>query len=202
MHLPIKRLTPGAAVAAIMASLSGCAAPHPMAPTVMALPAEGEDFALFQQHDITCRQYGAAQVGGTTPSAAAGHTALTDAAVGTGLGAAAGAAIGSASGHAGTGAAIGAGAGLLGGGLVGAASGRKAADSVQRSYDMFYSQCMIANGDRIPEPKPTTTVVYQAVPAYAPRVVYAPPPPVVYSPPPAVVYAPPPAPVVVVPPPR
>ena len=154
--------------------LTGCASQGPTAPGVMALPAHGESFALFQQHDATCRQYASAQTRGLTPGQGAAKSGLGGAAIGTGLGAAVGALLGSASGHAGTGAAIGAGTGLLAGGLVGSAHGKQAAGSIQQQYDMSYSQCMIANGEQI-------------VPPAAP-VVYAPPPPVVYAP--APVYLP------------
>jgi hypothetical protein len=47
------------------ACVAGCAMPGPTAPTVMALPAKGESFALFQQHDATCHAYAAAQARGT-----------------------------------------------------------------------------------------------------------------------------------------
>ncbi len=170
---------------AIGLSLTGCAR-RPTAPTVMALPKPGESFAVFQQHDITCRTYASAQTGGQSPGQAAAQSGMTGAAVGTGLGAASGALLGSVSGHMGAGAAIGAGAGLLGGSLMGAASGQHAASSVQNQYNASYTQCMLANGEMIAPPA-------------APAVVYtAPPPAVVYAPAPVYV-APPPAAYVVVP---
>lgn len=156
-------------------TLAGCAASVPVSPTVMALPPPGEDFAVFQQHEQTCRHYASAQTGGETPGQAASKSGLGGAVVGTGLGAAAGALLGSASGHVGSGAAIGAGSGLLVGGLLGSARGKEAAAAVQHQYDMSYEQCMVANGERIAAPvRP---------------VVYA-PPPVIYAPPPVYVPAP------------
>lgn len=153
---------------------AGCAStPRPLSPTVMALPAGGESFALFQQHDAVCRQFAAER----TDTAPPGPVAARGAAVGAGVGAATGALIGTASGHAGGGAALGAGVGLMAGLLHGSARGGARAAAAQRTYDMSYSQCMVANGERI------------QAPAVA-RVIYAPPPrtivvyPSPYPPPP------------------
>lgn len=170
-------------VPAIGLTLMGCAAPGPAAPTVMALPAKGESFALFTQHDATCRQYAAAQTGGRSPGQAAAKSGVGGAAMGAGIGAAAGALLGSASGHAGNGAAIGAGTGLLAGTLAGSAHGRQAAAALQNQYNVSYTQCMVANGEVIAPPQ-------------APRVVYVPPPParVVYVPAPVYAVPPPPPP--------
>lgn len=151
--------------------LAGCAARVPAGPTVTALPAPGESFAVFQQHDASCQQYAAGHTG-VSPGQAGVRRAVTGAAVGTGLGAAAGALFGSVSGHAGAGAAIGAGAGLLSGTLLGSAAGRNTAAAVQNRYNIAYTQCMAANGERVPSPTPRP-VVY-AVPPSA--VVYLPPP--------------------------
>jgi hypothetical protein len=114
-------------------TLGGCATQRITAPTVTALPAEGEDFAVFQQHDTTCRQYAASQTGGKSPGQAAAQNGAAGAAVGAGVGAATGALLGSASGHAGNGAAIGAGSGLLLGTVMGSASGRRAAQQYSAS---------------------------------------------------------------------
>jgi len=152
-------------------TLAGCAARIPPGPTVTALPAPGESFASFQQKDASCQQYAGGQVG-ASPGRAGAHRALAGAVVGTGLGAAAGALFGSVSGHAGAGAAIGAGAGLLSGTLLGSAA-------VRNRYNIAYTQCMDAKGERVAWPAPRP-------------VVYAvPPPPVVYVP--APVYPAPPA---------
>ncbi len=185
--LPEHRL--GAAAIAIGFTLSGCATPRPTGPTVMALPAQGEGFEVFQQHDITCRSYAAEQSGGKAPEQAAARNAVGGAVVGAGVGAAAGALIGSASGHAGNGAAIGAGSGLLAGTLLGSRSGRKAATSIQHQYNMAYTQCMVANGDRISQPALRTRMVYRPAAPPAPAVIYA-PAPVYVAPPPPVYVAP------------
>ena len=151
-------------------ALTGCVAQGPATPSMLALPAPGESFPLFQQHDATCRAYASAQVGGETPGQANARSTAGGALLGTGIGAAAGALLGSASGHAGGGAAIGAGTGLLAGGLLGSAHGRDAAGSLQARYDQGYTQCMVANGERIAAP---------AAPVYAVEIA---PPPVVYVP--------------------
>lgn len=163
-------------------ALSGCAQPGPATPSVLAVPARGENFALFQQHETTCRQYAAAQTGGQTPGQAAAKSGLGGAVLGTGLGAAAGALLGSASGHAGTGAAIGAGSGLLAGSLLGSKHGQEAAASTQNRYDMSYEQCMIASGEQIVPPSPRVVYaasppIYVARPVYVPAPVYVMPPP-------------------------
>jgi hypothetical protein len=167
------RLTLIACAAAL--PLAGCAStPRQMSPTVMALPAPGEGFVLFQQHDAVCRQFATDRA----RSAPSGHAAASGAAVGAGVGAATGALIGTASGHAGNGAAVGAGVGLVAGLLHGSARAGARAAATQRVYDMSYTQCMVANGERIQPP------------AVA-RVTYAPPPralvvyPMPYPPPPA-----------------
>jgi len=183
MRLPSSTRRRAIAVACIVGfALMGCAAPRPIGPTVMALPPKGENFATFQQHDSSCQQYAASQIGGQSPGQAAERRGIAGAALGTGIGAAAGALLGSASGHAGGGAAIGAGTGLLAGTLLGSAHGRGAAASLQERYNVSYTQCMVANGEHIAPPAVPRPVAY----------VVPPPPPVVYVP--APVYPPPPGP--------
>ena len=173
--------------AALALALTGCATQRarPVGPTVMALPALGESFAVFQQHDTTCRQYASAQLDAGSPNRAAADGTVAAAAAGAGVGAAAGALLGSASGHAGAGAAVGAGTGLLAGTLLGSAHRSAAARSLQGRYDMFYTQCMIANGDRISAPAVRwVRVVPYPEPVYVPGAVYIAPPPA-YAPLPA-----------------
>lgn len=184
MHPPFPKpagLLP-AGIAACALALGGCitAPPPRFSPTVLALPANGESFAAFQQHDQLCRQFAAARVSAASPGEVAANRAAAGAAVGAGAGAAAGALIGSASGRVGNGAAVGAGAGLLLGLLSGSAHGRAQAAAVQQSYDMSYTQCMVANGERVQQPA-AAPVVY-AVPARAvvvpaPYILPLPPPP-------------------------
>lgn len=175
-----------AGLAAAVLSVGGCAtAPRPISPTVMALPASDESFAVFQQHDGTCRQFAAQRVVAAPP----GQVAVNRAVAGAGVGAAAGALIGSASGHPGRGAAIGAGTGLLAGVFAGSARGRARAAAIQQSYDMAYTQCMVANGERVEGPAyprviyavPAQAIIAPAAPHAAP---YPPPPPPPDPPPP------------------
>ncbi|HXY98871.1 MAG TPA: glycine zipper family protein [Stellaceae bacterium] len=143
---PVKKV---AALAGMLA-LGACAVAPPPGPSVMALPAQGKDFATFQQDDATCRQYASAQTGGTTPGQAANNSEATSAALGTVLGAAAGAAIGAAAGNPAAGAAIGAGSGLFLGGATGLGAAGYSAAAVQQQYDMSYIQCMSAKGESVP----------------------------------------------------
>src|SRR3569833_96048 len=161
-------------------ALIGCSASGPMSPTVMALPAKGENFDLFQQHEATCRQYATTQTGGQSAGQQADRNTVASAVVGTGVGAAAGALFGSVTGHAGNGAAIGAGTGLLAGSLTGASRGRQAAASLQEQYNISYTQCMTAKGEDVQPPTPRRTVYIPPPPpriVYAPVAVYGPPPP-------------------------
>jgi hypothetical protein len=162
-------------------ALSGCVTQRVTSPTVMALPAAGENFAVFQQHDTTCRQYASSQTGGKTPGQAAAQNGAAGAVIGTGVGAAAGALLGSVTGRAGNGAAIGAGSGLLMGTVMGSASGRNAATAIQHQYNMNYTQCMVASGERIAPPPPPPTVLYPVV--APPRVIYVPSPAYALPPP-------------------
>lgn len=155
-------------------TLGAHASEPPLAPTVVMVPRAGETYAAFQQHDLACRTYA------FNASSAAGvqQRPGASAAIGAGVGAAAGALIGSASGHASNGAAIGAGTGLL----IGAVSGQQNASKIraaeQQQYDTVYTQCMVANGERVPAPPPVVVA--------PPRVIYvAPSPP---TPPPVIVY--------------
>jgi len=159
--MPLHPLIAGALVTAIGIASSGCTTPRVTGPNFLALPANGESFEEFQQHDVTCRQYAAAQTDGQSLGQAPA-SGITGAAAGTGIGAAAGALLGSASGHAGAGAAIGAGTGLLAGSLLGDISGGKSAESTQSHYDASYTQCMIAKGERIQTPSPPSPqVIYR-----------------------------------------
>lgn len=176
---------PATLLALASLALTACASisrqPRPLSPTVLALPARGESFATFQQHDTTCRQYASNRVGVGSPGSTAAKSAVQGATAGAAVGAAAGALIGAASGQAGHGAEAGAGTGLLAGILMGGVRGRARAAAVQRSYDMAYTQCMIANGDRIEGPR-APRVIYAVpagevvVPAYPPLPPYPPPP--------------------------
>jgi uncharacterized protein YcfJ len=160
------------AIAAVL--LSGCAS-VPTGPSVMVMPGSGKSFEQFQEDDAVCRQW-ASQSVGTSPNKAATESTVTGAVIGTVVGAAAGAAIGAAAGNPALGAAAGAGAGLLGGTAIGASEGSASGGSVQRRYDVAYTQCMYAKGNQVP-----MRGAPRSRPAYATPAPPPPPPP----PPPA-----------------
>lgn len=145
--------------------LGGCVV-LPTAPSVAALPGSRTGFEQFRVDDDACRNFAYAAVGGAGQVAM--NNAAANAAVGTALGAAAGAIIGSATGQAGAGAAIGAGTGLLFGSVAGADYAGYSSYQLQQRYDVSYSQCMYARGNRVP-----AQFVYRGPPRrYAPG--YAP----------------------------
>lgn len=159
-----------AAILGLGLALSACASAAPLAPTVVMLPRAGETYAVFQQHDLACRTY--ASNGSGFAETQQRQTQAASTVAGAGVGAAAGALIGSASGHAGNGAAIGAGTGLLVGTISGQQNAARNRVAGQQHYDAVYTQCMVANGERLPSPAPMML-------APPPHVIYVPPPPVI-----------------------
>lgn len=125
-------------------ALAGCVS-MPTGPSMMALPGTGKTFDQFRFDDSECRQYSYAQIGGNTPERAAADSGVKSAAVGTLIGAAAGAAI-----NGGQGAAVGAGVGLAGGALAGTGAAEQSGSTLQRRYDIAYTQCMYSKGHRVP----------------------------------------------------
>ena len=77
-------------------AISACTVAPPQGPSVMALPAQGKPFEVFQRDDMNCRGYASQQIGGSVAQAS-NNAAVGSAAVGTALGVAAGAALGSVS---------------------------------------------------------------------------------------------------------
>jgi hypothetical protein len=144
---------------------AGCAVVPPSAPTVMALPKQGEDFGQFRAHDASCRDYASSQIGYGAGADQATRDAVGSAAVGTAVGAAAGAALGSLSGNVGAGAAVGAAGGLLAGSAVGANRAQYSAGQLQYMYDSGYTQCMVAHGYTV-QNRPRPVVAYPAYPPY------------------------------------
>lgn len=188
-------------VAIFPLGLAACAVPPPSGPSVMALPADGKNFAVFQQEDMACRNYAYQMSGGQQQANAGTDRAVGSAVVGTALGAAAGAALGSLSGQMGAGAAIGGTAGLLVGGAAGAGNAQASYAGQQQQYDVTYTQCMYAKGNTVQSAPATGYAAgypgygtYSGYPGYAPTYPgyptgypgYAPgyyaPPAVVYSP--------------------
>ena len=178
-------------VAVVLAGtlLSGCATiPH--GPSVMVLPGSSKSFEQFQADDAVCRQWASDQVG-TTANKASTESTVGGAVIGTVVGAAAGAALGAAAGNPAIGAAAGAGVGLLGGTAAGASRGEASGGSVQRRYDMSYTQCMYAKGNQVPAARGSRV---QQQPAYSAPAPPPPPPPPAASTPSPTVPPPPPGP--------
>jgi hypothetical protein len=163
-------------------ALAACAV-TPTAPTVMAVPRQGDNFAQFQAQDGSCRAYAGSQFGNGAAAQQVNNNAVGSAVVGTALGAAAGAAIGSVGGAAGAGAAIGGATGLAMGSAAGANSTAISSGGMQYQYDMAYAQCMVAAGYTVQQPSyPPPAYAYAPYP-YAPYA-YAPTPyPYAYAPP-------------------
>ncbi len=140
-------------VVAAAVMLSACVGPMGPSPQLMPPPSP-----MAMSADATCRQYADAQIAPLRDQANAQTVGST--LVGAGLGAALGAAIGG-----GRGAAIGAASGGALGVGVGAANAQNAAYDLQGQYNVYYANCMAAQG----APPPPG---------------YAPPPPPGYAPPP------------------
>ncbi|MDR3537355.1 MAG: glycine zipper family protein [Acetobacteraceae bacterium] len=129
--------------------VGACAVAPPSGPSVMALPAQGKPFEVFQQDDSVCRGFATQQTGGVSASQAATNSAVGSAVVGTALGAGVGAALGSVGGAAGAGAAIGGATGLLAGSAIGANNAQVVGGNVQQRYDVAYTQCMYSKGNSV-----------------------------------------------------
>ena len=130
-------------------ALSACAVTPPQGPSVMALPAQGKSFELFQQDDASCRGFATQRTGGASPVEAANNSTIGSAALGTALGAGVGAALGSVGGAMGAGAAIGGATGLFAGSAVGAGNAQVAGGNAQARYDTAYTQCMYSRGNTV-----------------------------------------------------
>jgi hypothetical protein len=122
--------------------LPACAT-TPTGPMVRVMPAPNKPFEVFALEQTDCEHYASDQVAGGAQAAnnrALGATAL-GAVLGLGVGAATG------SGRAAT-------VGAASGGAIGAAVGANQSSyvgySLQRRYDIAYSQCMYAKGNYVP----------------------------------------------------
>jgi len=155
--------------------LAGCAE-TPMGPRVQVLPAANKPFQVFQQDQVTCKQFATDQVGGQADHA--NEIAIGTTLLGAGLGAGLGAALGGGRG---------AGIGAAGGGMLGTAVGvgdtQRDQSAIQQQYDNAYAQCMYAKGNQIVQP--------QVRPVLQPILIYQ-APPMAYGPPPAMYYGAPP----------
>jgi len=122
--------------------LTGCAT-TPTGPMVEVMPAANKPFEFFAQEQTDCEHYAADQVAGGAQ--AANNRALGATALGAVLGLGVGAATGS-----GRAATVGAASGSAIGATVGADQSSYAGYSLQRRYDIAYSQCMYAKGNYVP----------------------------------------------------
>ena len=129
---------PDAGLAGVLAAaltLAGCVGPIGPAPQLVPPPTSPGAVSA----DMRCRQYADAQIAPLRDQANANTVGST--LLGAGLGAALGAAVGG-----GRGAGIGAASGAVLGTGVGAANAQNAAMGLQQQYDMYYANCMGAQG--------------------------------------------------------
>ena len=125
-----------------LALLAGCAM-QPTGPTVRVFPAPYKPFEVFQEDQYECGEYASSQIAGLTDKA--NNRAVGTAVLGTALGLALGAATGD--GHAAT---FGGVAGAAVGGTIAADQSERAGFSLQRRYDIAFSQCMYSRGNQVP----------------------------------------------------
>jgi len=121
--------------------LGGCVT-APDGPTIPVMPAKGKSFSQFQGEDQECQDFAESRVAGRAK--AANNRAVTDAIIGTALGAGLGAAVGG-----GNGAAIGAASGAVVGTAYGSGDARYSQHTLQGRYNMAYAQCMESHGNRV-----------------------------------------------------
>ncbi len=117
------------------------------APSIAVMPGPGKSLAQFQNDDAACLSFAQSQTSEAAQAAASPNGTVAKSTV---RGTAAGALFGAAGGNAGKGAAIGAGVGLVGGSVRKSRQNSQNAQSVQRSYDIAYAQCMQTKGNSVP----------------------------------------------------
>jgi uncharacterized protein YcfJ len=135
-------LAAGAALA-----LGGCAV-APTAPSVMVLPGTQKSVEQFRGDSAACQEQARALL--ANEAQAANNQAVTNAAVGTVIGAAAGALLGQGSYNPSAVAGWGAGTGLLIGGMAASGNSQSASYSMQQRFDIAYVQCMYQHGHKVP----------------------------------------------------
>lgn len=158
-------------------ALGGCAV-APTTPTVMVLPGTQKSAEQFRTDSAACQEQARALL--ANDAQAANNQAVTNAAVGTVIGAAAGALLGQGSYNPSAVAGWGAGTGLLIGSTVGSGNSQAAYYSMQQRFDIAYVQCMYQRGHQVPG-----QVSYKRQALTAPPQNYPPPnyPPPHYPPP-------------------
>jgi hypothetical protein len=166
------------AIAAL--ALAGCASVPPPAPSVLVLPGTGKSFDEFRHDDHDCRGYAMAQSGAQAADQAGSASTVNSAAVGAVVGTAAGAALGG-NGQA---ALAGAGLGTATGAMVGSGYAAQGAYGVQRRYDIAFTQCMYAKGNKVPMAVTNRSTRASTGPSYRQAAPPPPPPPAGTPPPP------------------
>jgi hypothetical protein len=135
-------------LAAGVALALGACAVAPTAPSVMVLPGSQKSPDQFQADAGACQQQTQALL--ANDAQAANNQAVSNAAIGTVIGAAAGALIGQGSYNPSAAAGWGAGTGLLIGSTVAGGNSQASSYSLQRRFDIAYMQCMYQRGNQVP----------------------------------------------------
>jgi uncharacterized protein YcfJ len=126
----------------------GACAVAPTAPSVTVLPGSQKSTEQFRADSATCKAQAKALL--SNDAQAANNQALTNAAIGTVVGAAAGALLGQGSYNPSAVAGWGAGTGLLIGSTVGGSNSQTTSYSMQQRFDAAYVQCMYQFGHQVP----------------------------------------------------
>jgi uncharacterized protein YcfJ len=121
-------------------ALAGCTT---LGPTAAVMPGPHKTFEAFQADQAECTQYSDHLLAGAADTY--NKSQIGTMVVGTVLGAGLGGAIGG--GH---GAGIGAASGAIAGTAVAGVDSNRELGTLQRRYDIAYSQCMYAKGNRVP----------------------------------------------------
>jgi len=163
-------------------ALGGCAV-APTTPSVMVLPGTQKSTEQFRADSAACQEQARALLANDAQTA--NNRAMTNAAVGTVVGAAAGALLGQGSYNPSAVAGWGAGAGLLIGSTVGDNNSQVASYTMQQRFDVVYVQCMYQRGHQVPGQFSYKRTAVTAPPPSYPPPNYPPPnyPPPNYPPP-------------------
>jgi len=169
-------------LAAAALALGGCAV-APTTPNVMVLPDTQKSAGQFRADSTACQEQARALL--ANDAQAANNQAVTNAAVGTIIGAAAGALLGQGSYNPSAAAGWGAGTGLLIGSTIAGGNSQAASYPMQQRFDIAYLQCMYQRGHQVPGQVSYRRPAYAAPPPSYPPPNYPPPnyPPPNYPPP-------------------
>jgi hypothetical protein len=131
---------PTTVIACAMITLAGCTT---IGPTVAVMPGPHKTFDAFQADQTECTGYSDHLLAGAADTY--NKSQIGTAVLGMALGAGLGGAIGG--GH---GAGIGAASGAVVGTAAAGVEGYRELNTLQRKYDIAFSQCMYAKGNRVP----------------------------------------------------